>query len=325
MNTTAKRETFAGTAAPDSQLAWIAVDWGTSNLRVWAMDGSGRVIMHHKSDKGMMQLDNAQFEPALLEVVEDILTNDRVTPVIVCGMAGARHGWTEAPYSAVPCNPFSAPKAIRVPVRDHRITVHILPGLFQAEPPDVMRGEETQILGYLREFPDFTGATCLPGTHTKWVQVENGKIVEFSTSMTGEIFALLSESSVLRHVGGADGWDDGEFTRAVEEAADGSKSFAVTLFRIRAQALVSDLSPSQARARLSGLLIGWEISGARSLWRNRPVVIIGEAKLSSLYLKALEQMGAKPTLFPNETATLTGLSAAFHILFSEGSVCKETL
>ena len=139
-------------------------------------------------------------------------------PVIACGMVGARQGWIEAPYSQVPCAPVGL-SMIKPVVEDTRLDVSILPGLSQTDPADVMRGEETQIAGYLAENPGFDGVLCLPGTHTKWAHISAGEVVSFRTFMTGELFALVSSQSVLRHSVGA-GWDGPAYRSAVSDARE---------------------------------------------------------------------------------------------------------
>jgi len=287
---------------------WIAADWGTSNLRVWALDAAGRVLAARKSDKGMGGLSHEAFEPALLELVGDLLPEDHVTQVVISGMAGARQGWVEAPYAAVPCSPAGRP-AVAAPVRDARLSVRILPGLSQAAPPDVMRGEETQIAGFLAGEPDFDGVACLPGTHTKWVRLRAGQVLEFRTAMTGELFALLSKQSVLRHSMG-DGWDQEAFLEAVEDAFSNPQQVAAKLFAIRAGALLSGLPPDAAKARLSGLLIGMELAATGGLWTGRPVVLVGDPQLSALYAAALRRQGVEVQEADAETLTLEGLKAA---------------
>ena len=291
---------------------WIAVDWGTSNLRAWAMR-DGAAIAEAASPKGMGTLDKSGFEPALLELVDPWL-GAGVTPVVACGMVGARSGWAEAAYAAVPCPPAS-PAMTRPPVSDPRIAVHIVPGLSQASPPDVMRGEETQIAGLLRAWKDFDGIVCLPGTHTKWVQVSAGEVVSFRTFMSGELFALLSKSSVLRLSVG-DGWDDAAFLNAVDETLSRPEALAARLFALRADDLLNGASPASARARLSGLLIGAELAASRPYWLGQRVVIIGDSTLSSHYAAALERQGAKAETADATAATLAGLAAA-HALIEE--------
>ena len=241
---------------------WIAVDWGSSNLRAWAMDG-GTVTAEGAAATGAVALEPDAFEPALLAVISPWLPDAR-TDVIVCGMAGARGGWAEAPYATVPCPPGPASFA-RPPTRDPRLAVRILPGLRQDAPADVMRGEETQIAGLLAAEPGFEGVACLPGTHTKWVHLSAGEVVSFASYMTGEIFALLATASVLRKTVAPDGWSEPDFLQAVEDGMARPERAASRLFGLRAEALLHGLAPERARARLSGLLIGAELAGSPPL------------------------------------------------------------
>ena len=241
---------------------WIAIDWGTTNLRAWAMGAEG-VLAEASSDDGMGSLTRDGFEPALLRLIAPWLSGAPV-PVLACGMVGSRQGWHEAPYRAVPCAPLQAGALVSVPVKDPRITVQIAPGLKQMKPADVMRGEETQIAGALALYPGFDGAMCLPGTHSKWAQISAGEVVSFQTYLSGEMFALLSSQSVLRHGMAGDGWDDAAFDAGVTEGMTRPERLAANLFRLRAEGLIADLGADAARARLSGLLIGAELSAARA-------------------------------------------------------------
>ena len=144
-----------------------------------------------------------------------------------------------------------------------------------------MRGEETQIAGALRLMPGYDGVLCLPGTHSKWVHVSAGEVVSFQTFMTGEMFALLSEASVLRHgmQGGRLG-RSGLSTRAVSDALSRPERLGARLFSLRAEGLIAGLSPAAARSRLSGLLIGTELAAAKPYWLGQRVTLIGAEKLS---------------------------------------------
>ncbi len=289
---------------------WIAVDWGTSHLRAWAMR-DGEPVAEAASDKGMGQIGRTEFEAALLDLIEPWLGQERMT-VVACGMVGSRQGWTEAPYAKVPTAPASG-RLTRAETRDPRIAVHILPGLKQESPADVMRGEETQIAGYLARNPAFGGVICLPGTHTKWAHVSAGEVVSFRTFMTGELFSLLSRQSVLRHSVG-DAWDDAAFSEAVTDTLSRPETLAAQLFSIRAEGLVRAPDPAAARARLSGVLIGAELAGARPYWLGQDVVIVGSASLSGLYAKALSLQGLLPQVVDATEATLEGLAAAWRTL-----------
>lgn len=290
---------------------WIAIDWGTSNLRVWRVGENGEIRDHRQSDKGMGQLEPAGFEPVLLSLVDDWLNADVVTRAVACGMVGARQGWIEAPYAAVPCKPEQA-DGVRAPVTDPRLSVTILPGLSQITPSaNVMRGEETQIAGYLAANPRFDGVICMPGTHTKWVHVSAGEVISFQTCMTGELFALLSKQSVLRHSLSGDGWSDDAFDAALSECLTRPASLGVRLFELRAADLLQGQSAGEAKARLSGMLIGLELASAKPYWLGQQVVLIGDAGLCALYQKGLGTQGVAATLADATAMTLAGLGAAY--------------
>jgi 2-dehydro-3-deoxygalactonokinase len=292
-----------------TQPDWIAVDWGTSNLRAFAM-GAGGVIAAAASEDGMGKLTRDQFEGALIRLIDPWLAPARVTPVVACGMVGSRQGWAEAPYRTVPCTPLDAGSLVAVETRDARISVQLVPGLKQMAPADVMRGEETQITGALALNPGFDGVFCLPGTHSKWVRVSAGEVVGFQTFMTGELFALLSTQSVLRHGMAGGGWDDAAFDAAVGDAISDPHRFAARLFGLRAEGLIAGLAPGAARARLSGILIGTELAATRGYWLGQDIWLIGAEALSATYARALTAQGAPPRSLLVEACTLAGLSRA---------------
>jgi 2-dehydro-3-deoxygalactonokinase len=287
---------------------WIAVDWGTSNLRVWAMQGD-TIVAKGASDEGMGQLLAQDFEPALLRLAEPWLS-DTIMPVIACGMVGSRQGWQEAPYRSVPCSPLEEGALSPVATKDKRLDVRLVPGLKQVVPADVMRGEETQIAGAMALMPGFAGVFCLPGTHSKWAQAADGLVRGFQTHMTGEMFALLSGQSVLRHGMSGGGWDEAAFDQAVLQASAEPAMISAALFGLRAEGLIAGLTASAARARLSGLLIGTEIAAARPSWQDQPVVLIGAEGLSANYARALALQGVKSQRLDATACTLAGLSAA---------------
>jgi 2-dehydro-3-deoxygalactonokinase len=293
-------------------MVWIAVDWGTSNLRAWGIGSDGEVVAEASSDKGMGKLDRAGFEPALLELVGDWLSQERRTLVIACGMVGARQGWIEVPYREAPCRPVFSDVIGSPETRDPRLKVKVLAGIKQLTPgPDVMRGEETQIAGFLAEHPQFEGTLCLPGTHTKWVRICAGEIVHFKTFMTGELFNLLATQSVLRHSLGGAGWDKAEFAKSVAAIEQESNGFAARLFSIRAESLLSGLEPATAKGRLSGTLIGTELAGARDYWLGQKLSIVGNGPQSETYAEALLALGQSPRMVDATHVTLAGLKSAY--------------
>ncbi len=291
-------------------LSWIAVDWGTSHLRLWLMDDQNKILRHITSDLGMGCLKPDQFETTLVELVGEVLPAQGRIPVICCGMAGSRQGWAEAPYGNVPCAPPSIDQATQVKTDDPRLQVFILPGIKQLPAADVMRGEETQIAGFLAGSPDFDGVICLPGTHCKWVHISAGEVVSFRTFMTGELFALICNNSVLRHSVGEDGWDAEAFEAAVSDAISRPSAVSGNLFSIRAESLLCDLDSAVARSRISGLLIGIELAAARPYWLGQDVVIVGESGIATAYGSALTQQGAMARSVTAEDMTLNGLRAA---------------
>lgn len=291
-------------------MKWIAVDWGTSHVRAWAMDAQNTPLEMFHSDKGMGKLTPDQYEDALVELMGGALP-DRPLDVVICGMAGAKQGWSEAPYAQTPCLPPTADIATRVSVQKTNLNVYILPGVSQDQPADVMRGEETQIAGFMAANPQFDGVVCLPGTHTKWAHVSAGEIVSFRTFMTGETFALLSTQSVLRHSVGGDDWEPEIFGEAVGKAYGRPGSFAAQLFSLRAESLLHDLTPSQAKARLSGLLIGLELAGSKPYWLGQAIALVGANSLSTIYKDALALQGAEAAIVDAEAMTLAGLTAAY--------------
>ena len=288
---------------------WIAVDWGTSNLRAWAMTREGAVLAEARSDQGMSSLAVDQFEPCLINLIGDWLGSG-IIPVFCCGMVGSRQGWSEAPYREVPATP--AGMSYDVACTDSRITAHILPGLKQLKHPDVMRGEETQLAGFLSTSPDFDGVVCLPGTHTKWVRISAGEVVSFQTFMTGEMFDLLSTQSVLRHSVGVIGdWDQSMFEASVSDAMSHPAMMATKLFQLRASDLLEGATPAANRAQMSGLLIGMELAAAKPYWLGQEVALVGAPKLNALYATALSAQGLSAAQHTGDEMTLKGLTAAY--------------
>lgn len=291
---------------------WIAVDWGTSNLRAWAMGADGRALAEAGSDKGMGRLSPDAFEPALLELIAPWTQGG--ARVVACGMVGARQGWIEAPYGRVPGAPLP-PGLTAAPATTPGLSVGIVPGLAQDDPPDVMRGEETKVAGFLARNPGWDGVLLLPGTHPKWVQLSAGEVTAFRTSLTGELFALLSEQSVLRHSVGTDAgpeaWDEAAFAAGLAEGLARPEALAQRLFAIRAESLLRGLAAPAARARLSGLLIGADLAGAKGWWLGARVALVGVGGLARTWRAALAAQGVAAEEADATAATLAGLHEAW--------------
>lgn len=294
---------------------WIAVDWGTTHLRAWAMQGDVARAEASSAD-GMGTLDRDGFEPALLRLIEPWLGQGRM-PVLACGMVGARQGWFEAPYVSVPTTPGTL-TPVHAPTVDPRLHLMIVPGLSQPEPADIMRGEETQIAGFLAAQPGFDGVLCLPGTHAKWVRISAEEAVSFQTAMTGEMFQLLAEKSVLRHSIGSAGEDPKAFAEAVSDTISRPEKLTQRLFALRAENVLRNLPLATARARLSGYLIGAELAATRPYWLGQEVAIAGSPALAAAYASALQTQGVQPHFFDAGPLTRLGL-ARIHASLTESA------
>lgn len=290
---------------------WIAVDWGTSNMRAWAMSASGTILAEASSDQGMGKLGRDAFEGALVELIGAWINGP--TTVVACGMVGSRQGWVEAPYVSVPC-PALPEGLVEAPTTHPDLTVYVVPGIKQDQPADVMRGEETQITGFLARNKNWDGVICLPGTHTKWVHISANEIVSFQTFMTGELFATIAGQTVLRHSVAAEGWDDESFANGLDASLTRPERLAARLFSLRAQSLLNGLDGQKARAHLSGLLIGAELAAAKPYWLGQQVAVIGDSGLAKLYVSALATQSAPATQVNAPAITLAGLAAAYQRL-----------
>lgn len=294
--------------APD----WIALDWGTSNLRAYAMKADGSVLAEAKSDQGMSSLVADKYEPTLRALINGWNLPTPCT-IVACGMVGSRQGWQEAPYRTTPCTAQSdAP--VRVKNCGDDLKIYLISGIKQNSPADVMRGEETQILGFLTQHPDWDGVICLPGTHSKWVHVSAGEIVSFRTFMTGELFDVISKNTVLRHSLISDDLDADAFNNAVSETLSRPKKFAANLFSLRAADLLNGQSAATARAHLSGALIGMELAAAKPYWLGQNVALIGSNSLCALYERALAAQGVNPQGCDASALTRKGLGATYTAL-----------
>jgi len=295
---------------------WIAADWGTTHIRAWAIGEEDNVLAFRESNEGMKDLQQNEFEPVLLKLIESWLDDTKVTTVMACGMVGSKQGWVETPYLKTPCVPIDNQQLTIATTKDNRIKVNFVPGVMQNNSADIMRGEETQIAGFINKNPDFNGVVCLPGTHTKWVNVKEGQITSFKTFMTGELFGVISNHTLIRHSISIKGWNQAGFEAGIHEGFNNPGSIASNLFSLRAESIVNDLDRDQARSTLSGLLLGVELNGAQTFWENSNVIIIGSQLLSDNYHQGLKILGGQSQLFSLETATLSGLSFAYRELNS---------
>jgi 2-dehydro-3-deoxygalactonokinase len=296
--------------------AVAAVDWGTSHFRIWLLDAAGAVLAERRSAEGLLSVPPQGFA-AVLENHLAALQAPPSLPVVICGMAGSRQGWVEAPYASAPVALGEVlAGAVRVLESSAR-EIRIVPGIAQHDPdaPDVMRGEETQLAG-IATLGTGSHLVCMPGTHSKWVEMRDGAVAGFCTWLTGELYSLLSSQSILRHsVAGAGhvSPDAAAFREACAQALAQGGDIGAQLFRIRAAGLLAGLSPQDSAAMLSGLLIGAEIASATRRFAaegKKPVTLVGSAALSPLYRAALELAGHEVRIADGDAAVRTGLFAA---------------
>lgn len=300
-------------AEPD----WIAVDWGTSSVRAWGIATDESVLFSSSSDRGMGRITPSEYPAVLTALVAGHLRSaGPPCDVVICGMAGARQGWAEAPYVDVPValDDLLASAVAPVPAVG-RLAPRILPGLCQrrAGAEDVMRGEETQLLGLAALMPGFDGVVALPGTHCKWARLAGRRVEGFSSAMTGEVFEILRLHSVLRHSLDNE-IDADERSRGIAEGLavglEAPEKLLGRLFRVRAAALLSGKTPSWCAGYLSGLLVGADIGGQRSALAGAPVALIGAPELSRFYAEGLKLIGATLQIVDATAAVLAGLTAA---------------
>jgi 2-dehydro-3-deoxygalactonokinase len=295
-----------------SKAAYIAGDWGTSNLRLRLCAADGAAL---DSRQGPGAADaRGKFANVFDELTAPWRAAHGALPALLCGMAGSTFGWLEAPY--LPCP--EELESIAGSLVTARADVQIVPGMRCTNPlgaPDVMRGEETQLLGALAGNPGLEQGrqlVCMPGTHTKWVALLDGTIIDFLTVPTGEIFRMLCEHSVLvRDRDTPIAHHAPEFERGLADCANhAGVPLLHRIFQSRSLRLDGQLSAAGASSWTSGLLIGTDVAGALPLFEATasPVHIIANAHLCQLYAAALAKSGRESVAVPGEDASFAGLA-----------------
>lgn len=287
----------------------VALDWGTSSLRGYALGVGGQVMDSRRNEHGIMNLPagpegglaSARFEKALQKLCGDWLQTHPNVPLLASGMVGSAQGWKEAVYQPLPAKAADLAQAITKVEREQGRPLHIVPGLIQwGTLPNVMRGEETQIAGVLQALSD---GKCLPdrlvvglpGTHSKWALVESGAVTRFETFMTGEVYAATSQHTILGRTMVSGTHDASAFARGlrVARSPEGAMGILSNLFSCRTLGLTGRLTGESQPDYLSGLLIGHEmVALSRSLLSEAlPIVLCGEPDLCRRYATALEVHG----------------------------------
>lgn len=304
----------------------IALDWGTTSMRSWLLGDNGRILDTRSRAGGLLELAEGidagdpaararAYETAFLQVCGEWVRTHPGIPALACGMVGSAQGWREAGYLTVPARLEHTAREL-TEIRLDQGTVHLVPGLRipsdpqQDLPGDVLRGEETQVVGVLElmERRDGAHTLVLPGTHTKWVRAEGGKVASFTTAMTGELYGLVTQYGLLSHTATAAQRDDTAFARGLTAGfSAGDRGLGTVLFGARALVLDDLLAPAALADYLSGVVIADEVRHVLPRYSTAaPIVLCGAADLCRRYAIALARCGAR-TEIVREDATATGL------------------
>lgn len=295
--------------------ALIGLDWGTTSLRAHLLDSEGRVLDRRSSAEGILADHAGGFSDTFQRVVGNWLDASPGLPVIASGMITSRNGWVETPYIPVPAGIDELASSLVPFDVSPSCKIRFVCGMKQDPPggtPDIMRGEETQIAGCLAPGRllqgDGDGLFVMPGTHSKWVNVRDGRLDRFDTYMTGEVFAVLKEHSILGRLMEAGGGPiTAGFARGVSARLKADASLLTQIFSARTLALFDRLDPADIADYLSGLLIGEEVRSALREYGTDgggvpPVTIVGSGALTDRYLAALAQAGIAAAAAPEEAA-----------------------
>jgi len=271
----------------------IAIDWGTSSFRAFSIDDSGKVLQRSVADEGILSVESGTFEHVLEMHLGKFPEISSDTPIIAAGMITSKQGWCETPYVQCPASAGAlADNLICLNSRKFG-KIWFVPGVSQLLPdPDIMRGEESQLAG-IRRSDELVAV--MPGTHSKWVEVNNQTIVRFKTFMTGELYSIVMKHSILRS-GSTNTWSDKAFKRGVQKGFSFGQSgggLLSGLFRIRVETILGQESEADSSSHVSGLLIGCEIGEAvkDGFNKRKPKLIIGESNLAKIYHAALLECG----------------------------------
>jgi len=286
----------------------IVVDWGTTNIRAYLVNGSGDIAERRSAPRGVHNC-QGNYSEVLKEICSDWRSHWPDAPLYLCGMIGSRTGWCEAPYIASPASPKALYRGL-VPVPGE-INVFVVPGMRCVTPsgaPDVMRGEESQVLGALQETTQRNTLIILPGTHSKWVQVKDGSIEHFATFFTGEMFALLHHHSSIGAVLKLEQHDTDSFMKGVSESV-GPSGLLNQIFSARTRTLCEDIRGQSMSAYLSGILIGSEfVHGQQLFSTNGEILLVGDNRLVELYQRAAEYFGLNLHAIDPATSVVRGVT-----------------
>jgi 2-dehydro-3-deoxygalactonokinase len=280
----------------------IGVDWGTSSFRAFRLGEDGRILDRREAPLGILHVEPGQFADALAAQIGPWLA-DGENRVLLAGMVGSRQGWQEAAYLPCPAGAADLGRAL-AEVPFERAQVKLVPGLSDADAagiPEVMRGEETQLVGALPEIGR-DGIACLPGSHSKWARIADGRIAGYSTHLTGEAFSALRGHTNLGRAMRDGPTDYAAFDQGVARSRDDG-GLLHQLFGVRTLGLFGRLAETGAASYLSGLLIGHEVRAAiPNATRPGAVHLVGAPELCALYGRAIGAIGGRAIQQPADAA-----------------------
>lgn len=279
----------------------IGVDWGTTRFRAFRIGRDGRIRDRRSGPRGILAVPDGRFAETLREEIGPWLAAGE-DQVLLSGMIGSRQGWKETPYVACPAGPAEIAAGL-VDIGFDWARVKLVPGLAgedESGVAEVMRGEETEVIGVLADIPN-GGIACLPGTHSKWARVEGGRIVGFATHMTGETYAALRGHTILARMMRDEPADGMPFDTGVRRSGQPG-GLLHHVFGVRAEALAGRLAEKDAGAYLSGILVGHEVRAALGAAPGSIVHLIGAPELTDLYARAIAVCGGLPERHDGEAA-----------------------
>lgn len=295
------------------EISWLIIDWGTTNFRVFAMDANNDVVDKKEEKLGLLQVKEGGFAKQLEEILSGWLAEFKSLPIFMAGMVGSKQGWHDVNYQATPVDLINLASTAYQFLLPWGASAVIFPGVSHqsnGDQYDVMRGEEIQLIGlsYLLESTSFL--SILPGTHSKHAVMKNGKLSSFSTYMTGELYSILSQYSILgrglselpqpHELGKA-------FIRGLNEGQSGLLSNA--LFLVRTHRLFNNLSDDQVLEYLSGMLIGKELSALKNTMNetDEHLYLVGSENLCRSYQLACSEFGIKNTYVNGDNCFIRGM------------------
>lgn len=294
----------------------VGVDWGSSSFRAYQFDEQGTVVAELSADKGIREIQPAtpeHYEQVLFELIGPWLSDGDT--VLLSGMITSRAGWVETPYLACPVDVTTIASFAQC-INARNVQLRFLPGIKQEHPtPDVMRGEELQLLGAANQ--DGVSTMVLPGTHSKWASMRGTELSQFRTVITGELFEVIFKNTLVGAIFTSSVFNEGSFLEGVSAGYE-TATLVSDIFTLRSSVLLEHASSDVQHSRLSGMLIGHELrEGLQLMGATNNVVLVGSESLCSLYQLAFTQVGLSANRY-NEVAAVAGFQKVARSFTNEG-------